>query len=127
MKKMLLIAGLFCLALTSHLHAQSINNRNWKAYIADPINDTLVLHIHSDSSFVTNSRGEVMIRTNCTIVGDTLTLSDYGGGEHDCPDPGSYKISLKDKNFTLSPINDPCEGRAQALNGLKWTEVAKLP
>ena len=78
MKKMFLIAGLFCLALTSHLHAQSINNRNWKAYIADPINDTLVLHIHSDSSFVTNSKGEVMIKTNCIIAGDTLTLSDYG-------------------------------------------------
>ena len=127
MKKMFVFAGLFCLALTSHLHAQSINNRNWKAYIADPINDTLTLHIHSDSSFVTNSKGEVMIKTNCTIVGDTLTLSDYGSGEHDCPDPGKYKIDLKDKSLTLTTVNDPCDGRAQALNGLKWTEVPKQP
>ncbi len=127
MKKMFVIVGLFCLALMSHLHAQSVNNRNWKAYIADPINDTLVLHIHSDSSFVTNSKGEVIVKTNCTIVSDTLTLSDYGSGEHDCPDPGKYKIDLKDKSFTLTPVSDPCEGRAQALNGLKWTEVLKQP
>src|SRR5215813_8132366 len=101
MKKIILVAGLVCFALLSRINAQSINNRDWKAYIADPINDTLTLHIHSDSSFVANSHGDVMIRTNCMIAGDTLTLSDYGGGEHDCPDPGKYKIALKDKTFIL--------------------------
>jgi len=113
--------------MTSHVCAQTINNRNWQAYFADQINDTLTLHIHSDSSFVTNSKGEVFLRTNCIINRDTLTLSDYGEGEHSCPDAkGKYKINLNGKSFTLTLIDDACEGRGQVLNGVKWTEAAKL-
>jgi len=125
---MVLLVGAFCFAsIVSHLSAQSIDNRNWKAYFADPINDTLTLHVHSDSSFVTNSRGEVMLRTNCMLSNDTLTLADYSEGEHSCPDAkGKYKINLSGKSFTLSLIDDPCEGRAQALNGVKWSEAGKL-
>jgi len=128
MKKMILLAGVFCLAsIASKVCAQSINNRDWKAYFADPINDTLMLHIHSDSSFVTNSKGEVMLRTNCILTKDTLTLADYSEGEHSCPDAkGKYKVALNGKSFTLSLIDDPCEGRARALDGVKWTEVGKL-
>ena len=126
MKKIILLTGFFCfVSLLSVLHAQSIDNRNWKASFSDPINDTLTFHIHSDSSFVTNSKGEVMLRTNCIFNGDTLTLSDYGTGEHDCPDKGKYKINLKDDSFTLSVISDPCDGRNQAINGIKWTESLK--
>ena len=128
MKKVILFGGFFCLTLLiCHVRAQSINNRNWKAFFADPINDTLTLHVHSDSSFVTDSKGEVMLRTNCILTGDTLTLSDYGEGEHTCPDAkGKYKISLNGQSFTLSLIDDGCEGRARALDGVKWTEVGKL-
>ena len=128
MKKVILFGGFFCLTLlVCQVRAQSINNRNWKAVFADPINDTLTLHVHSDSSFVTNGKGEVMLRTNCIITADTLTLSDYGEGEHTCPDAkGKYKINLNGKSLTLSLIDDPCDGRAQALNGVKWTEVGKL-
>jgi len=128
MKKMILLAGVFCLAsIASNVCAQSINNRDWKAYFADPINDTLMLHIHSDSSFVTNSKGEVILRTNCILTKDTLTLADYSEGEHSCPDAKEkYKVALNGKSFTLSLIDDPCEGRARALDGVKWTEVGKL-
>jgi len=128
MKKMILLAGAFCFTLVaSHVCAQSINNRNWKAFFTDPINDTLTLHVHSDSSFVTNSKGEVMLRTNCILNADTLTLSDYGEGEHTCPDAkGKYKINLNGKSLTLSLIDDPCDGRAHALDGVKWTEAGKL-
>jgi len=128
MKKMILLAGIFCfIVTTSHVSAQSINNRNWQAYFADPINDTLTLHVRSDSSYVTDSKGEVMLRTNCIIKADTLTLSDYGEGEHTCPNAeGKYKISLDGKSFTLSLIDDPCDGRARALDRAKWTEVGKL-
>ncbi|MFI5187788.1 MAG: hypothetical protein ACHQF0_13740, partial [Chitinophagales bacterium] len=110
MKKIILIAGIFCLTvITSHLHAQSINNRNWKAGFGDPFFDTLTLHIHSDSSFVTNSKGEVLLRTNCILNADTLTLSDYGTGDYTCPDmPGKYKINLNGNSFTLSLIDDAC-------------------
>jgi hypothetical protein len=108
MKKMILLAVVFCLAsIASKVCAQSINNRDWKAYFADPINDTLMLHVHSDSSFVTNSKGEVILRTNCILTKDTLTLADYSEGEHSCPDAkGKYKVALSGKTFTLSLIDD---------------------
>jgi len=127
MKKLFLLAAVVCSTLmTSTVSAQTINNRDWKAFFADPINDTLTLHIRADSSFVTTSKGDIMLRTNCIIIHDTLTLSDYGDSEHSCPDKGKYKINLNGKSFTLSLIDDACEGRAQALNGVKWTEVGKL-
>jgi len=128
MKRMILVAAAFCLAVIgSKIYAQSINNRDWKAFFGDPINDTLMFHVHSDSSFVTNSKGEVMLRTNCILTKDTLTLADYSEGEHSCPDAkGKYKIALNSRSFTLSLIDDPCEGRAHALDGVKWTEVGKL-
>src|ERR1022692_3645562 len=124
MKKAILFAGLFCLMSTaSHLHAQSINNRNWKTFIADPLNDTLTFHIQADSSFVTNSSGATILRTNCMISGDTLILSDYGTGDYSCPDmKGVYKIYPNGRSFTLTLINDACEGRTHALDGIKWTE-----
>ena len=127
MKKLILFAGLFCFGtLASHLHAQSINNRNWKAFFADPLNDTLTFHIRSDSSFVTTSKGEVLLHTNCRVTVDTMTLSDYGTGEYTCPDMlGKYKINLTNNTFTLALIDDPCDGRAKALDGIKWTETSK--
>jgi len=80
MKKMVLLIGVFCFAsIVSQVCGQSINNRNWKAYFADPINDTLTLHVRSDSSFVTTSKGDVMLRTNCIITGDTLWLGRFAG------------------------------------------------
>ena len=128
MKKLFLVAGVVCsILITSTVSAQSINKRDWKAFFADPINDTLTLHVRADSSFVTTSKGDVMLRTNCMITGDTLTLLDYNDSEHACPDAkGKYKINLTGKSFTLSLIDDPCEGRAQVLNGVKWTEAGKL-
>src|SRR5262249_33685738 len=96
MKNIILFASLFfVMSLISQVHAQSINNRNWKAYFADPLNDTITLHIRSDTSFVTTSKGDVMLQTNCMISADTLTLSDYATSEHACVDSkGKYKISL---------------------------------
>jgi hypothetical protein len=124
MRKIISFACLFFLmSAASHLHAQSINNRNWRTFIGDPINDTLTFHIRSDSSFVTNSSGATILNTNCMISGDTLTLSDYGTGDYACPDmKGAYKINLNGKILTLKLINDACEGRTHALDGIKWTE-----
>ena len=127
MKKIILTAGLFFLtSALFHLQAQSINNKNWKAYLAEPFNDTLTFHIKSDSSFVTLSTGEVLVQTNCKITGDMLTLTDYSTGEYSCPDAtGKYKINLSGDSFTLTLIEDPCENRGQALNGLKWIKASK--
>jgi len=127
MKKIILLIGLFFLtSATFHLQAQSINNKNWKAFFAEPFNDTLTLHIKSDSSFVTLRTGEVLVKSKCTISGDTLTLTDYSSGEYSCPDvTGKYKINTSGDSFTLTLIEDQCEGRAQALNGIKWIKASK--
>jgi hypothetical protein len=123
MKKIILLAGFLCLTpMLFHLHAQSIDNRDWKAYFTDPFNDTLTFHIHADSSFATTSSGDILVRTKCTVSGDILTLADYGG-EHACLDmTGKYKINLSGDTLILTLIEDPCDGRAQALDGKKWTE-----
>jgi hypothetical protein len=127
MKKILLFVGFVLLASTlSHLHAQSIDNRNWKAYLDAPINDTVTFHIQSDSSFVTNSNGEVVIRIRCMIAGDTLTMVNRDAEEHGRPDQkGKYMIDLKDDNLVLTLIDDACEGRAHALHSVKWKAVTK--
>ena len=125
MKKIILITGLCFLTSTLfHLQAQSINNKNWKAYMAEPFNDTLTLHIKSDSSFVTLSNGDVLVRSACKITGDIITIADYSTGEYSCPNvTGKYKINLSGDSLTLTLIEDQCEGRAQALNGLKWVKA----
>jgi len=127
MKKILLIGGIvFFTSLISDLHAQSINNKNWKAYLDAPINDTVTFHIQSDSSFVTNSSGEVVIRVHCMITGDTLTIVNQDGEQHGCADQkGRYKIDLKDDSLIFTVIDDACEGRSQALQGAKWKAVTK--
>ena len=127
MKKIILTAGLFLLISAAfHIEAQSISNKNWKAYFAEPFNDTLTLHIRTDSSFVTLSNGEVLVQTNCKINGDILTLADYSTTQYSCPDAtGKYKIAMGTDSFTLTLIEDSCEGRGQALNGVKWVRAAK--
>ena len=129
MKKIILAAGLFFLtSAVFHLQAQSINNKSWKAYLAEPLNDTLTFHIKSDSSFVTLSNGEVLVQTSVKITDDILTLADYSTNQYSCPGVvGKYKISLsKDENsLTLALIEDACEGRAQTLGGLKWIKASK--
>ena len=129
MKKIILSVGLFLLASSVfHLRAQSIDNKNWKAYLAEPFNDSLTFHIKADSSFVTTSNGEVLVQNSCKITGDILTITDYSTTQYSCPDAtGKYKIDLsKDGNsLTFTLIEDPCEGRAQSLNGLKWVKASK--
>jgi hypothetical protein len=129
MKKIILSVGVFLLAAaTFQLQAQSISNKNWKAYLAEPFNDTLTLHIQSDSSFVTTSTGEVLVQSSCKITGDIFTLTDYSTTQYSCPDAtGKYKIELsKDGNsLTFTLIEDACDGRAQALSGLKWVKASK--
>ena len=67
------MTGLICLSFLFS-HSQSIDNRNWKAYLTAPINDTVTFHLNFDSSFITNSNGEVVIRLSCIITADTLTM-----------------------------------------------------
>jgi len=119
------MTGLICLGFLFS-HSQSIDNRNWKAYLTAPINDTVTFHLNSDSSFITNSNGEVVIRLSCIITADTLTMVNQDPNEHGCPDQkGVYVINFKENGFTLDLINDACEGRAHALTGITWKDPGK--
>jgi hypothetical protein len=127
MRKTFLFTTLFCLASAmSQLHSQSIKNKSWKTYIGAPINDTAIFSIHQDSSTITNTAGQVMVRHHCRIIGDTLTIEDFGAEEQGCLGiKGSYKINLTGDSFTLTLINDSCDGRSQALAGRRWVLAKK--
>ncbi len=127
MKKIILFACFFCLLSAAfQLHAQSIQNTSWKAFFGDSIQDTLTVHFQTDSSFVTNSKEEVLIRSTITVVGDVFTISDYGDEPYNCRDgKGSYKFNRNGDNLVFTLINDPCEDRAQTLPGLQWIKASK--
>jgi hypothetical protein len=122
MKRIILFICFFCFtSALFHLQAQSIHNTSWKAFFGDPFQDTLTVHFQTDSSFVTNSKGEILVRSTITVAGDIVTISDYGTEQYNCPDgKGSYKFSRSGDTLVFTLINDPCDGRARTLNGLKW-------
>jgi hypothetical protein len=121
-----IMLGCLVLSLMCQLHAQSINNNTWKTYISDPINDTAIFHIYSDSSFITNAKGGFMIRNQCKISGDTLTILDYGTEQQSCPDArGVYRIKSDGNSFTATLIDDSCDGRVRALTNRTWTRAKR--
>ncbi len=133
MKKIPLLALAFLLSLLSiRAHAQtqtpSLKNTNWKIFIPD-LNDTITLHIKNDSSYVTTSTGDAVVKSVCKVSADTLFFTDYEG-QYACPNAtGKYKIAMSDdsNNLTLTLIDDACDGRANAINKLKWTRAAATP
>jgi hypothetical protein len=130
MKKVLLLTAVLIATLVStRTYAQSqtpsLKNSNWKLFVPD-LNDTITLHIKTDSSFVTNGAGEAVVRSVCKVSADTLCFTDYDG-QYACPNAtGKYKISLNDDAtaLTLTLIEDPCDGRANAINKIKWMRAA---
>jgi hypothetical protein len=127
MNKIILFTALFLLAsAVNQLHSQSINNKSWKTYIGAPVNDTAILTIQQDSSTITNTVGQVIVRHQCSITGDTVTIEDIAAEEQGCPGiKGKYKINLTGGSFILTMISDSCDGRSQALAGRRWVEVKK--
>jgi hypothetical protein len=127
MKKALLFVA-FLIGAFSSIHAQSqipsLKNTNWKLFVPD-LNDSITLHIKIDSSYVTTTAGDPVVRSVCKVSADTLCFTDYDG-QYACPNQtGKYKISLSDdaNTMTLTLIDDPCDGRANAINKLKWTKA----
>lgn len=109
--------------LMTKSEAQSLSNTNWKIYIGEPLNDSIVLHIKQDSSFVTMSNGDVVVRSLFKVSGDTLTLDDYDG-QYACPSmAGKYKFSRAADVLSFTLVDDPCGGRAQSLANAKWRKV----
>jgi hypothetical protein len=123
MKKLLAIAlFLFAVTTASTLHAQSLTNSNWKCFFPQ-LGDTLTLHFRTDSSFVTNTVGDVVVRSLWKLSGDTVTLNDYDG-QYACLNlPGRYLLVLADGILVFKLVEDNCEGRPGSLSEAKWTKV----
>lgn len=128
MQKIPLFAALLMfIATVNNVNGQStIDNKDWKTFLGGNINDTITFHIRSDSSYVTDSRGDVKVRVHCSFSADTLTVVDYGTEEMNCSGrEGKYKINITVNSFSLRLISDDCDRRSQALDGTKWTEVQR--
>jgi hypothetical protein len=120
-----LVISLLSIQAQAQTQTPSLKNTNWKLYVPD-LNDSITLHIKMDSSFVTATTGDPIVRSVCKISADTLSFTDYDG-QYACPgQTGKYKISVPDdgSSLTLTLIDDPCDGRATAINKLKWTRAA---
>jgi len=123
MKKLLLLSTVFLLSGTLMLCAQGIKNTAWKSYYADPLNDTIVLHILNDTSFASGSRGDTLVLSKATINKDTLTIADISGMYPCLESDGVYIFAIKDNQLHLTLVRDGCEGRAVIAN-MQWTRVA---
>lgn len=117
MRKILFLS--FLLACTAGVKAQSLKGTSWKVYI-DEIHDTLTWHIGTDTCFTTDGNGETVVRALCKISKDTIAMKDIEG-KYACPDgTGVYTYLFQADGLTLTMINDPCDNRSNAINGLKW-------
>ena len=110
------------------LQAQSLQHTAWKFYL-DALHDTLTLHIGADTSYTTTSAGEMVVRSVCKIVNDTLTLRDFAG-EYYCPDgEGIYRFTVEGDYLSFFLVTDPCGNRSGSINGTRWRKAGegKLP
>lgn len=129
-KTLLLTALLFTGILSTNAQSKipSLKNTNWKLFIPD-LNDSITLHIKTDSSCVTTGTGDTVLKSVCKVWSDTLSFTDYDG-QYACPSgTGKYKISLSDDitTMTLTLIEDPCDNRSAAINKNKWVRAAAPP
>ncbi len=111
--------GALLFATGGGLQAQTLQNTSFKLYV-DQLNDTITLHVVKDSSWVTQGRGGVVVRSLFTVSKDTLTMQDYEG-QYACPgQKGVYTFKLTENSLTMYLVADPCDGRVGTINGAKW-------
>ena len=112
----------FLMACVAGAKAQSLKGTSWKVYI-DELHDTLTFRIGADTSVTTDGSGEVIVRAVCKISKDTISLRDIDG-KYACTDgTGVYTYVFLADWLTLTLVNDPCDNRSNAINGLKWVRA----
>jgi hypothetical protein len=117
----------FLMAGAGRLQAQSmkvpsLKGTAWKFYV-EALHDTLTMHIGGDSSYTTSSVGEVVVKGTSKLSNDTLRIKDTGG-EYFCPDgEGVYRIAVDGDYLSFFLVTDPCNGRSEALNGMKMRKA----
>jgi len=91
--------------------------------MVDDLHDTITLHIKTDSSWVTNSQGAVVVQGSFRQAKDTIFMKDVSG-QYFCPDgEGVYTVVVKELFMTFFLVTDPCGGRSNTINGTKWAKV----
>jgi len=121
------ILVLFFSAGVNRLQAQSLANTAWKFYV-EPLHDTLTMHIVADTSFSTSSSGEMIVRSLWKQVKDTVKINDLDGMYPCTAGEGVYRVNIEGDYLSFFMVTDPCNQRADALNGVKFlrtTEVKK--
>jgi len=122
-KTTLVLLALSFFAGISRLSAQSLQNTAWKFYV-EALHDTLTMHIGVDTNFTTSSSGDLIVRSNCKVVGDTIKLKDIDG-QYPCMEgEGVYRYVIKGDYMTFSLVSDPCENRSGALKECRFLKAA---
>jgi hypothetical protein len=123
MKKLLLLTVILFSLCAVKLNAQSLANTAWKGLFGDPINDTLTLHFQKDTFYVSNTAGDVVVRSVLKISKDTMTITDFDG-QYMCPQSdGVYKYGISGDNLAFTLVSDACEGR-NGITQIKWIRAA---
>ncbi|HVU95168.1 MAG TPA: hypothetical protein VHE34_08095 [Puia sp.] len=113
---------LFLSVGANHLQAQSLANTAWKFYV-EPLHDTLTMHIGADTSFSTSSSGEMIVRSLWKQVKDTVKINDLDGMYPCTAGEGVYRVSIEGEYLNFIMVTDPCNQRADALNGVKFKKA----
>ncbi len=75
---------------------------------------TITFNVDGGHSVSTN--GEVMVKGTYVITDNVIALTDKEG-QFACEGvTGKYKWKVQEKSLTFEKIEDPCDGRAQALS-----------
>ncbi|HLY71344.1 MAG TPA: hypothetical protein VKR53_16535 [Puia sp.] len=123
MKKLLLLPVIFFSLCAVKLNAQSLANTTWKGLFGDPINDTLTLHFQKDTFYVSNTPGDVVVRSVLKISKDTMTITDFDG-QYMCPQAeGVYTYIISGDSIAFTLVSDACEGR-NGITQIKWIRAA---
>ncbi|MBS1598693.1 MAG: hypothetical protein JST75_10760 [Bacteroidetes bacterium] len=121
MKKIAFFVSLFLVAALTGLNAQTVVNTSWKAYYADPINDTIIIHYQKTSSVVTTLKGDTLVISKNVLGKDTIKIND-DGGMYTCPSEGVYTYAITGNTLHFKLVSDDCEGR-HAIADLAWIKV----
>jgi len=119
------ILVLFLSTGTNRLQAQSLANTAWKFYV-EPLHDTLTMHIGADTSFSTSSSGEMIVRSLWKQVKDTVKINDLDGMYPCTAGEGIYRVSIDGDYLNFVMVSDPCNQRADALNGVKFLRAPEV-
>ena len=128
MRKSISLAIIVLVALVAGAfqgNAQSLHNTDWKAYIT-ALSDTITLHIGTDTSWVTVTSGDVVVRSLFHVSGDTLSMQDFDG-QYACQNgAGTYQYTIKEDKLVMKMVTDPCDGRVGSINGIVWDKAKMI-